>query len=82
MSGEKLDMSVVSKLLREVDDLVDALHGAPMNVDIDNNKERMRANAQRSRDLLYAAHLADLIRAEIISQYHRFKGQEPPTLSV
>lgn len=77
-----LDMTVVTQMLREVDDLTDALHGAPLNIDADNNKDRMRLNAQRSRDLLYAAHLADLIRAEILNQYHRFKGQNPPSLTL
>ncbi len=46
-----------------------------------NNKDRMRYSADTTRSLLYAAHVADLARAEIINTYHRFKGEDPPAIN-
>ena len=80
--NDSLNMTCALTLLDQIGELVTGLNGAPLNIDGDNNKDRMRANAKRSKDLLYAAHLADLARAEILSQYHRFKGQSPPPISV
>lgn len=79
---ETLDMSPVRSLLAELGELVDRLDGVSLNVEGENNKSRMRANAERSRELLYSAHLGDLLRVEMLSQYHRFKGQDPPHLEV
>lgn len=73
-----VDMTAVQTILKEISAMVTDLDGATFNVEGDNNKERMRASAERSRDLLYAAHLADMCRAELLSQYHRFKGKNPP----
>ena len=78
-----LNMDNALNLLTEVQGIVARLNGEPaINAEADNNKARMRASAQRSRDLLYAAHLADLCRAEILNEYHRFKGMNPPTVEV
>jgi hypothetical protein len=81
-TDERLSMQAALRLLDEVRELVVDLDDAPINVEGDNNKNRMRTNAQRSKDLLYAAHLADVLRLEILNQYHRFKGQNPPLLEV
>lgn len=68
-----LDMAEAFALIDEVRGLAERLDGAPLNVEGDNNKARMRANANRSKDLLYAAHVADKLRMEIMDQYHHFK---------
>lgn len=78
--SDTLDLTTTLKLMDEARDLVSLLDGQPLNVDGDSNKQRMHRNAERSRDLLYAAHVVDLARADIISQYHRFKGAEPPEI--
>lgn len=75
-----LSMDAVRKLLEELGDMANELHDLPLNVEGVNNKDRMRINALRSRDLLYAAHLADMLRLEFLNQYHRFKGGHPPTV--
>lgn len=78
--SDTLDLSTTLKLMDEARELVAELDGQPLNVDADNNKDRMRRNAERSRDLLYAAHVVDLARADVLNQYHRFKGAEPPQI--
>ena len=78
--SDTLKMKNTLTLLDDARAMIEALDGAPMNIDGDNNKERMRRNSQRSRDLLFAAHLADLARADILNQYHRFKGENPPAI--
>lgn len=40
-----------------------------------NSKKRASENADISRSLLFAAHLADNARIEILNQYHQFKGE-------
>lgn len=40
-----------------------------------NSKRRASENADISRSLLFAAHLADNVRIEILNQYHLFKGE-------
>lgn len=78
MSDDALDMKHTLVLLEDVRAMLDDLDGASLNVEGDNNKARMRERSERSKQLLYAAHLADLVRADIMNQYHRFKGGNPP----
>lgn len=80
MSDDRLDMRQTLALLEEVRELVERLDNSPLNIEGSNNKEVMRRKAQASRQLLYAAHVADLTRAEILSQYHKFKGETPPLI--
>lgn len=68
--------SLVDKLSAEVD----ALHNRERNEE-SNNKEKMRANANTSRDLLFAAHLAEVLKVEILNEYHAFKGQDAPRIT-
>lgn len=80
MSESELNMKNAITLLDDARAMLFELDGAPLNVDGDNNKNRMRKNAERSRDLLFAAHLCDLARAEVTNQYHLFKGENPPSI--
>lgn len=73
---ERVDMAAAQQLLDELSDQLDRLNGADLDAHVPNNKELMRQKAQLRTDLQYAAHIADLIRVEIMSQYHRFKGTE------
>ena len=51
-----------------------ALDGADLNAEVPNHKALMAAKAATNADLVYSAHLAHLIEAEVLNQYHRFKG--------
>lgn len=75
-------MAQAIELLEEAKAIAEQLDGVPPNQDALNSKERMRVNAERSRLLLYAAHVADLARAEILNQYHGWKGETPPTIKL
>lgn len=77
-----VDMGPALDLLEECRVIIEKLDGIKPNQDGDTNKDRMRRNAERSRLLLFAAHIADGARYEITSQYHRFKGERPPTVNL
>lgn len=79
--GTTIDMSRALALLAEAAELCKEVDGRRTDTQ-DDNKRRMRMNAENSRLLLYAAHIADLGRAEIVSSYHRFKGENPPAIEV
>lgn len=65
-----VDMSEARDMCLRLVVLLDELDEAEPNV-LRNSKEK----AVISGELLYAAHCADLVRAEITSQYHVFKGR-------
>lgn len=75
-----LTMVNALQLLDEAKGAIEHLDGSPLNVGKSNDKNLTRDRAKRSRDLLYAAHLADAARLEILNQYHKFKGETPPTV--
>lgn len=79
---EVVDMTAAIALLDELKEMAVKLDRAPLHPLDDSNRAKMRAAADRSRELLYAAHLADGVRFEILSQYHAYKGQQPPMLNV
>lgn len=74
----QVDLSRAMKLLSDTGDLCDSIDGERrVNPSMESNsKKRAAANADISRTLLYAAHMADLARIEILNQYHMFKGEE------
>ncbi len=75
---ERIDMSGVLHLLEEIQDLLSAMDGMPLDVPTeDRDRVRRSQNARRGRELLWAAHLADCLRLDIESQYYRFKGFHP-----
>lgn len=76
-----VDMTDALELLDRCRAIVASLDGISPDEQTPNNKERMRLNAERSRNLLFAAHLADVARVEITNQYHRFKGESAPSVS-
>lgn len=79
----RVDMSNAETLLTEIGAMVAKLDGSyGVNAEQDNNKKRMRYSAQMSQNLLYAAHLADNLRVEILNEYHRFKGQDAPSVEL
>ena len=77
-----IDMSEVRKLLDQADALAEELHGVEAEDPAfrDNRKDRAARLAEINRKLHYSAHLCDLAALEIRSQFHRFKGETPPTI--
>lgn len=73
-TSNTIDMRDVLHLLEEAVALCTQLDDQPLNVERPNNKDLQARNAQRSRDLQYAAHLVDSARVAVDRQYHRFKG--------
>lgn len=67
----KTDMNEAVVMTNRLWVLLDGLHG--------HEPDTLRGSAEKARisgELLYAAHCADLVRAEVLSQYHVFKGRE------
>lgn len=72
-----IDMTEALRLLGEATKLTKSLDGQPLNRERPNDKSRQSRNAQRSRELQYAAHLVDAARVAVNAQFHRFKGDLP-----
>ena len=72
--NDKMDVGGTLALIEELEDLVKGLDGERPNIEV-SNKDVMRRKAEVQRKLLYAAHLADCVKVDITSHYHRFKGQ-------
>lgn len=79
MSDDRLDMTDTLELLDEVRSLVQSLDGALVNIEV-KSKQVNAGKAEISKKLLYASHVADMVRVDIMSQYHRFKGENPPII--
>lgn len=77
--AERIDMSTVFRLLDDVRGIAEEMDGAKVDIQI-NNKSVMASKSRINKQLLYAAHLTDLARLEIMNQYHSFKGEDPPTI--
>ncbi len=65
------DMSEAKDMCLKLAVALDELDG----LGADNRKKPQSDKGRISADLLYAVHCADLVRAEILSQYHVFKGR-------
>jgi hypothetical protein len=78
MSHGKLNMKHTLALLDEVREILEDLDGEEYNWENASAKRAMKDKASVNRSLLYASHIADLARADIMSQYHRFKGEANP----
>lgn len=78
---DSLDFSDTLEVIAELRGLIDDLQAIRPNIEV-NNRRVNSEKAEINRRLLYAAHLADAARLDIMSQYHRFKGENPPFLSV
>ncbi len=78
--AERLDMTTLLALLDEVRTLAEQLDGAKVDIQI-NNKRVMATKSQTNKTLLYTAHLADLVKCEVMNQYYVFKGENPPTIT-
>jgi len=77
----QLDMSDLLIMVDDLRERVVDLDGTSLNIEV-RNKEVNSQKAEINRRLLYAAHLAHLVEADIMSHYHRFKGENPPWISV
>lgn len=75
-----VDMTQALAMLADLRLLLVEVDSTPAHYESGNNKEKMRRSADASRQLLYAGHMADLVRAEILNQYHRWRGQTPPEI--
>lgn len=80
MSAVRLDMHDLLAMLAELRERVVDLDGTKVNIEV-RSKEVNSEKAEVNRKLLYAAHLAHLVEADIMSHYHRFKGEDPPYIA-
>jgi hypothetical protein len=83
----RLTFTRAKRLVEEAEHLLAAHEGAGANRELDpRSKGRQRSaresSAQVNKDVLYAAHLLDAARLEVLNQYHQFRGQEPPTVDL
>lgn len=76
----RLDMTEVRKLLNLIEDIADDLHGRDDTDPVERTKFKSKERAETSRKLVYGAHLCDLAAAEMRNQFHRFKGEKPPSI--
>ena len=74
-----IDTSPALNCLDELREMLENLNGERENLEA-NSKRVNSHKAEVNRRLLYAAHLAKVIEVEILSQYHVFKGEDPPLL--
>lgn len=81
-TSSNVDMTRAIELLGEATAIAEQLDGIAKDEQTPNNKERMNSNAQRSRLLMYGAHVADLARAEILNQFYVFRGEDPPKITL
>lgn len=77
---DSLDMGELLDMIEDLREKVEKLDGSRANIEVSSKQVNSR-KAQINRDLLYAAHLADLVRVDIMSHYHRFKGETPPYIT-
>lgn len=77
---DRLNVQGTLALLDEVREIVQGLDKTRPNIEV-SSKDVMREKAEVQRKLLYAAHMADCARIDIMSHYHRFKGQNPPRIA-
>lgn len=77
MPEERLDTTETVQILDELRELLVDLNGSRPNIE-PNNKAVNQAKARINKRLLYGAHLADVVRVDIMSLYHLFKGEDPP----
>lgn len=76
-----LNVTETLALLDELRIAVEGLQGVRVNIET-NNRSVSAAKADITRKLLYTVHLADCVRVDIMSHYHKFKGENPPFMSV
>lgn len=76
---EILDMHDLLALLDELRERVVELDGSRVNIEV-RSRQVNAEKAEINRKLLYVAHLFDAAKVEVMSQYHRFKGEDPPFL--
>lgn len=77
---DTLDMTECLEMIDELRERVVELNGSRPNIEV-KSKSVNSAKADINRRLLYVAHLADLVRVDIMSHYHRFKGENPPWIT-
>lgn len=80
-TDDVLDMHDLLLLVQELRKEILDLDGSKVNIEV-KSKAVNAEKAEINRKLLYLAHLADLVKVDIMSHYHRFKGEEPPHLVV
>lgn len=78
----RLDMTGVIELLEESLRLARKLDGQPTNIERSKNTRVMARNSENSKTLLYAVHVIDSARVGMNSQYHLFRGQNPPIIEM
>lgn len=78
---ETLDMRTLLELLEEVREEVESLDGSRVNIEV-RSRTVNAEKAEINRKLLYVAHLFDVSKVEVMNHYHRFKGENPPYVSL
>lgn len=82
MAEPRVNMRRTITLLEEVLGYVEDLDGVRVNIEGATSKDLNRQKADITKRLLYAAHLADMARVAVMSEYHKYKGEKPPTITV
>lgn len=77
---DRIEMHDLLVILDELREKVVELDGSRVNIEV-KNKQVNSEKAEINRRMLYAAHLADLVKIDLMSHYHRFKGEHPPWIS-
>lgn len=75
--GINIDHALV--LMDQIEDRLQGLQGLS-EADMLNTADKSSRKAEVARRLLYAAHLAHMVEADIISQYHAFRGENVPLI--
>lgn len=75
-----LDMHDLLVMIDELREKVVELDGTRLNIEV-RSKPVNSQKAEVNRKLLYLAHLADLVKVDVMNHYHRFKGETPPWIS-
>ena len=78
---ETLDMHDLLVMLDKLRAKVVELDGRRLNIEV-RSKQVNAEKAEINRKLLYLAHLADVAKVDIMSHYHRFKGENPPWITI
>lgn len=75
-----LDMRDLLVMIDELREKAVDLDGVRVNIEV-KSKSVNAEKAEINRKLLYLAHLADLVKVDVMNHYHRFKGETPPWIS-
>lgn len=80
MTNNMVDMQSILAIGRQISVIAGRLHQREYNRETKADK-RMPANAATARELLHLAHLLEIQRVAVLTEYHKIKGFESPTIT-